>query len=286
MKPLFLSVIIPAYNEEKRLPRTLLDVDRYLHSLSFAEICEQNGFSKRDYEIIVVDDGSKDNTVRVVKRFIDLPIRNLRLLENKENHGKGWVVRHGMTGATGAYRIFMDADNSTTLDQIEKLLPYAKEFRSHTALQKGYGEYDIVIGSRGLRKSVITRAQPLYRVVIGKTINLIIQVVAVFGVWDTQCGFKLFSARAAEGIFSKTLIDRWGFDVESLALGRKLGYKIKETAILWENDPSSRVSFAGGAYLLIELFKIRLSLWRNVYRVRARAATNIHTNGNENSWDA
>lgn len=267
MRPIFLSIIIPAYNEEKRLPKTLLDVDRYLNSLSFARICEQNGFSKRDYEIIVADDGSKDNTVNVVKRFIELPIRNLRLLENKENHGKGWVVRHGMIAAIGKFRIFTDADNSTTIDQIEKLLPYAKGVRTKTqTTKKGHGEYDIVIGSRGLRKSVITRSQPLYRVIVGKSINIIIQLVAVFGIWDTQCGFKLFTEFAAKNIFGKTLINRWGFDIEALALGRKLEYKIKEVPIVWENDSESRVSFTGGLYLLVELLKIRMNLWSNKYR--------------------
>jgi len=277
MKPIFLSVIIPAYNEEKRLPKTLLDVDRYLHTLSFAKLCEQNGYTRRDYEIIVVDDGSKDNTVKVVQRFIDLPIRNLRLLDNKKNHGKGWVVRHGMTASVGKYRIFMDADNSTTIDQVEKLLPFAKDARIKTSTKKGYGDYDIVIGSRGLRKSVITSSQPLYRVIVGKTINIIIQIVAVFGIWDTQCGFKLFTEFAAKNIFGKTRIDRWGFDIEALALGRKLGYKIKEVPIVWENDPESRVSFAGGLYLLVELLKIRMNLWFAKYNL-----TN-HTNSHKST---
>ena len=101
MKPLFLSVIIPAYNEAKRLPKTILDIDRYLHTSSFATIPQGNGFSKYDYEIIVVNDGSKDNTAAVVKKFVELPVKNLRLIDTTENHGKGWVVRRGMVEAAG-----------------------------------------------------------------------------------------------------------------------------------------------------------------------------------------
>lgn len=268
MKSLFLSVIIPAYNEEKRLPRTILDADRYLHSLSFAKACEANGFSKRDYEILVVNDGSEDNTATVVQKFIDFPIRNLRLIDNAENHGKGWVVRHGMMVSLGKYRIFMDADNSTMLDQVEKLLPYVKDFMSNIGKAKnGYGEYDIVIGSRGLRKSIITVTQPFYRVFVGKIINLIVQIVVVFGIWDTQCGFKLFTEASAKDIFSKTLIDRWGFDIEALALGRKLGFRIKEAPIVWENNPNTRVNFTSGLYLLVEILKIRWYLLRDRYRI-------------------
>ena len=267
MKQIFLSIIIPVYNEEKRLPKTLLDVDRYLHSLDFSKIAEENGFLKRDYEILIVNDGSKDGTSKMVQKFIELPIRNLRILNNKENHGKGWVIRQGMLDAGGKYRVFMDADNSTTLDQVVKLLPYAKEFKAGNMKEgEPYGEFDIVIGSRALRKSVITTPQPLYRVIVGKSVNIAIQIIAVFGIWDTQCGFKLFTDESARAIFSKTYIDRWGFDIEALAVGRKLGFNIKEVAIVWENDPESRVSFGGGMYLLIELLKVRWNLWTNKYR--------------------
>jgi len=263
MKPLFLSVIIPAYNEAKRLPKTILDIDRYLHTSSFTTIVQNNGFSKYDYEIIVVNDGSKDNTAAVVKKFVELPVKNLRLIDNTENHGKGRVVRRGMVEAAGKYRLFMDADNSTTLDQVERLFPYVKGYASDDPIrEKDWGAYNVVIGSRGLRKSVITSSQPFYRVLVGKSINILIQLIAVFGIWDTQCGFKLFTEEAARAIFSKAIIDRWGFDIEALALARKFGFKVKEIPIIWENDPDSRVSFAGGLYLLIELLKIRLNLWQ------------------------
>ncbi|MBI5079108.1 glycosyltransferase family 2 protein [Candidatus Wolfebacteria bacterium] len=239
MKP-YLSVIIPAYNEAKRLPLTLIDVDKHLSRADFS------------YEIIVVNDGSKDATSEIVKRFSHL-IKNLRLIDNKENHGKGWVVRQGMLEAKGNVRIFTDADNSTSIDQFFKIPPYFKE------------GYDVVIGSRDIEGAQLVPHQPWYKRFAGNIGNLIIQVALLPGIWDTQCGFKAFTEEAAEKIFKIAKIDRWGFDVEALALAKELGYKIKEIPVVWVNDPFSRVSAFAYLQVLSEVLKIKWLLITKKY---------------------
>lgn len=230
---IYISIIIPAYNEEKRLSRTLEKVDEYLKKQSFS------------YEIIVVSDGSKDKTSQVVKDLIPR-IQNLRLIDNKENHGKGYVVRQGMLDAKGEYRLFTDADNSTSIDQIEKMLP---EF------EKGF---KVVIGSRDIKGAVIATPQSWIRRRLGDIFNLIVQVISgLWGIWDTQCGFKGFTSRAVEDIFPKCKIDRWAFDVEILVISKKLGYKIKEIPVTWVNDPESKVKLKGMIKMLFEVFQIR-----------------------------
>ncbi|MEK7568051.1 MAG: dolichyl-phosphate beta-glucosyltransferase [Patescibacteria group bacterium] len=239
MKP-YLSVIIPAYNEAKRLPLTLIDVDKHLSRADFS------------YEIIVVNDGSKDATSEIVKRFSHL-IKNLRLIDNKENHGKGWVVRQGMLEAKGNVRIFTDADNSTSIDQFFKMMPHFKE------------GYDVVIGSRDIEGSRLVPPQPAYKRFAGNIGNLIIQVLLLPGIWDTQCGFKAFSEEAAEKIFKIAKIDRWGFDVEALALAKEFGYKIKEIPVVWVNDLSSHVSASAYLQVLLEVLKIKWLLITKKY---------------------
>lgn len=230
---IYISIIIPAYNEERRLSKTLEKVDEYLKKQSFS------------YEIIVVSDGSKDKTSQVVKDLIPR-IQNLRLIDNKENHGKGYVVRQGMLDAKGEYRLFTDADNSTSIDQIEKMLP---EF------EKGF---KVVIGSRDIKGAVIATPQSWIRRRLGDIFNLIVQVISgLWGIWDTQCGFKGFTSRAVEDIFPKCKIDRWAFDVEILVISKKLGYKIKEIPVTWVNDPESKVKLKGMIKMLFEVFQIR-----------------------------
>jgi len=236
----FLSVIIPAYNEAKRLPLTLIDIDKYLSSAEFSS------------EILVVSDGSSDETVDIVRRFQGI-IKNLRLVDNKENHGKGWVVRQGMRDAKGNWRLFTDADNSTSVDQVEKMTPFFKE------------GYDVIIGSRAARGAKLHPPQPWYRQILGKGGNLFIQLFAVRGVWDTQCGFKCFSEESAEKIFSIAKIDRWGFDVEALVLARELGYKIKEIPVMWVNDTRSTVGMGAYFSTLLEVVKIRWWLLNKKY---------------------
>jgi len=243
MEKIYLSVIIPAYNEEKRIGHTLLEIDRYLSEQDYS------------YEIVVVNDGSKDKTVQVVKKFQTL-IKNLRLIDNKVNHGKGWVVRQGMLEAKGDYRLFTDADNATSIDHFEKMRPKISE------------GFQVIIGSRdkkdapGARQAV---PQSFLKRQLGNAGNLLIQIFAVPGVWDTQCGFKLFSRKAAKDIFSRCRIDGFGFDIEALAIARRLGYQIGIIPVNWVNDPDSRVSWKSYLKVLKDLLKIKWNLIRGVY---------------------
>ncbi|PIV12813.1 MAG: hypothetical protein COS47_00570 [Candidatus Nealsonbacteria bacterium CG03_land_8_20_14_0_80_36_12] len=239
---MYLSVIVPAYNEEKRLLKTLIEIDNYLKKQSY------------EYEILVVNDGSKDKTAEVAKRATS-GVARLRLIDNKENQGKGFVVRQGMLGAKGDYRIFTDADNSTSIDQIEKMWP---EF------EKGY---DIVIGSRDVKGAILDPPQPFLRkMILGKAFRLLTQIICgTWGILDTQCGFKCFSKKAVEDIFPKCLINRFAFDPEVLVIGKKLGYKIKEIPVYWRNDPESKVKFKNMVKMLFEVFQIRLNLIKGVY---------------------
>jgi dolichyl-phosphate beta-glucosyltransferase len=231
---IFLSVVIPAYNEQDRITKTLLAVDQYLQKQDFG------------YEILVVSDGSKDKTAEVVENF-KASIRNLELINNPANHGKGWVVRQGMLAAQGQVRLFMDADNATTIDHFDKMKPH---FESGA---------DVAIGSRdpkdakGAKQAV---PQSAFKRTLGNAGNILIQIFAVWGVWDTQCGFKAFSARAAQAIFSRCKIDRWGFDIEALALARRLKYKIAIVPVYWINDPNSRVNLRGYLMTFKELFQV------------------------------
>jgi len=233
---MYLSIIIPAYNEEKRLPRTLFDIDKYLRKQNY------------DYEIIIINDGSKDNTAKAVRK-LQPKIKNLKLIDNKKNNGKGFVVRQGMMKAKGEYRLFTDADNSTSIDQVEKLLPFFK---------KGY---DIVIGSRDVKGAVLDPPQPWNRVMVGNVFNLFVQaIVGLWGIWDTQCGFKALSAKATNDILPKCRINKWAFDPEILKIGKKMGYKIKEIPIRWVNDPESKVKLKGMIRMGFDLLKIRWNL--------------------------
>ena len=239
---MYLSVIIPAYNEEKRLPKTLAEIDKYLRKQDY------------DYEIVVISDGSKDNTAGVVKS-LQPKIANLRLIDNKENHGKGYVVRQALLDAKGDIRLFTDADNSTSVDQVEKMFPY---------FEKGY---DIVIGSRDVKGAVLDPPQPFFRVMVGNVFNLMTQViVGLWGIWDTQCGFKALSAKAAKDILPKCKIDRWAFDPEILRIGRKMKYKIKEVPIVWKNDLESKVKMRSTIKMALDLVRIRWNLITFKYR--------------------
>lgn len=233
---MLLSIIIPAYNEEKRITRTLAEIDRYMRNQNY------------DYEIIVVSDGSKDRTAEVVKGLAG-QIKNLKLIDNKENHGKGFVTKQGMLAAKGDYRVFTDADNSTSIDQVEKMFPQ---------FEKGY---DIIIGSRDVKGAVLNPPQPLFRVILGNIFNLYTQIaIGLWGIWDTQCGFKGMTAKSAEDVLPRCKIDRFAFDPEILKVGRKMGYKIKEIPVVWVNDLASTVGLKSMIKMAIDLLKIRWNL--------------------------
>ncbi len=241
---MYLSVIIPAYNEEKRLPQTLLEIDQYLKKQNY------------EYEIIVVNDGSKDKTAEVVKNLIP-EIKELKLIDNKKNHGKGYVVRQGLLEAKGKIRLFTDADNSTSIDQVEKIFPW---------IDKGF---DVVIGSRDVKGAVLDPPQPLFRIFVGNVFNLMVQcIVGLWGIWDTQCGFKAFSSKAVNDILPRCRIDRWAFDPEILIIAKKLGYKIKEIPVVWKNDIHSKVKFKSMVKMGIDLLRIRWNLISNKYNLK------------------
>jgi|SRR3989344_1559130 len=241
-----LSVIIPAYNESHRIEKTLLGVRDYLLRQNY------------EYEILVVNDGSKDDTSAVVRGLL-ATVKGLRLIENKENHGKGWAVRQGMLEARGEIRLFMDADNSTTVDHIENFLP----FFSAGIENEGY---DIVIGSRRVQGAEIAVHQPWIRDFLGGVFRSIVHILVPLGVTDSQAGFKSFSAKATEAVFPKQTIFRWAFDVEILALARKMKFKIKEAPIKWINDMESRVKLSGMVKMLFEVLQIRFNLWFGKYK--------------------
>ena len=236
----FLSVVIPAYDEEARLPKTLQSVTSYL--------------TKQDYswEIAVVDDGSKDRTADVVREATVTEPR-IKLLQYGPNRGKGYAVRYGMTHVAGEYRLFMDADNSTTIDHFAKFRPL---------FDMGF---DVVIGSRDIKGAEIAVHQSWFKERLGDLGNLWIQFWAVPGIWDTQAGFKVFKSDVAADVFPRLTIDRWGFDVEALAVARRLDYKISEQPIRWENDPNSKVSAKAYLDVLREVVEVRFNMWRGVY---------------------
>jgi dolichyl-phosphate beta-glucosyltransferase len=239
---IYLSVVIPAYNEEPRIEKTLERVYRYL--------------SRKEYpfEVIVVDDGSTDSTINVAKGFT-APLGCLRIFENGTNRGKGFSVRKGVEHARGDYILFSDADLSTPIEDLEKLFP--------KLLEEGY---DIAIGSRALRGSDVRVHQPWYREGMGKVFNKMVRMFTLRGFKDTQCGFKLFEASAAKDIFPRQKIERFSFDVEALYLARKKGYRVAEVPITWYNSPRSRVSIAADPFqMFMDVIRIRYYDWKGYY---------------------
>lgn len=234
-----LSVVIPAYNEEQRLPGTLDDVLSYL--------------ARQDYsaEVLVVDDGSGDGTADAVRRRMAgverVPV-SLVAHPDARNRGKGAAVRRGMVGATGRFRLFMDADNSTTLEHVERFWPFFE------------AGFSAVIGSRDVPGSDVRIRQAWYRELAGKAGNLVIRALAMPGIHDTQTGFKMFTAECVEAVFPRLTVDRWGFDVEILAVCSRLGYRIKEVPVAWLNRPDSKVTLGTYAEVLREVWQVRRNL--------------------------
>lgn len=236
--PPHLSVVVPAYNEAERIGASLTRMLAYFD----ARGC--------DYEILVVDDGSTDATREVVAQA-SAGRNNVRVLHYDANRGKGYAVRYGMTRATGSHLLFSDADLATPIEETERL---------EATLLQGV---DIAIGSRDIAGANLVRRQSLLREFGGKLFNRFVQLLAVPGIHDTQCGFKLFTRAAAQNIFSRCQIDNFSFDVEVLYLARQLGYTIREVPITWEHQAGSKVRFVRDALrMLSTLFRIRATDYR------------------------
>lgn len=226
-------MVVPAYNEEIRLKSTLPHLWRALNR-RFAT-----------FEVIVVDDGSSDGTAQIVSRFSD-DHPNVRLISYPQNRGKGFAVKTGVLAASGQYILFSDADLSTPVREVRKLLK---------ALREGY---DIAIGSRASRTTKILKRQPLYRICLGKTFNKFVQLLTVSGINDTQCGFKCFKRAAAREIFGSCRIDGFSFDVEALFIANQRGLLTKEIGVLWQNSALSTVHpLFHSLQMLRDLFVIR-----------------------------
>jgi len=243
MSQLKLSVVIPAYNEEKRIVPTLESIDKYLENKPY------------DYEIIVVANQCTDNTAGVVREYMKT-VENLKLM-NLENHctGKGEAVKKGVEKAQGEYIMFMDADNATRIDEIDKFWSYFEE------------GYDVVIGSRHAKGANIVIEQPWYRRFLGRAANFLIQLILLPRIKDTQCGFKVFTHDVAKEIFRQSRIIGWGFDMEILAIARSWGYKIKEVPVSWYEAGKSRLRPVRASWrTLRELIRVKLNLMRGKYK--------------------
>ena len=232
MEPTY-SIVIPAYNESARLGATLEKVLAYVHA------------QKWDAEVVVVNDGSRDNTADIVRAFAAQDAA-LRLVENPGNHGKGYSVRNGMLNARGRIVLFSDADLSSPIEEASKLFE---------ALDGGA---DIAIGSRWLRAETQTQRQPLHRQIFGRIFNLVLRLTLGLQFKDTQCGFKAFKQPAVRAIFPLQKIERWGFDPEILFLARKFGFKTKEVSVAWGHSGGTRINpLVDGSRMVLEMLHIR-----------------------------
>lgn len=236
-----LSVIIPAYNEGANIKRVIASVSAFL----------RENFS--DFEIVVVDDGSIDDTAGVLAE-ICASGTPLTIVTNRPNKGKGRSVRQGVEAASKEYVLMSDADLSTPLKESLKFFDY---------LTQGF---DIVIGSRALPDSRLAVSQGILRRSMGKTFNFILQCVLFRGIRDTQCGFKLFKASQARELFGLQRVERFCFDAEVLFIAKRKGLRIKEAGVEWANRPESRVAiFRDSLGMFLDLFRIRLNAWRGYY---------------------
>ncbi len=249
-----ISIVIAALNEENRIGESLRKIADYFHG------------SGKDYEVIVVDDGSRDGTGNVVKNYDNLFPR-LELVRYGENRGKGYALRQGVLASKGKVVLVTDADLSTPIDELDKLMP----------LIIG-GECDVAIGSRALARSDIIKKQPFWRQGMGKIFNKIVKILVIDDFNDTQCGFKLFSGDVARKLFSQARIDRFAYDVEILALAKKRKYRILEIPIRWLNSPDSKVN---PLFDSMQMVKDLVRIWLRVGRFRKQEADGIMDAVNE-----
>lgn len=234
----FLSVIIPLYNEQKRLKR-IAKVYNFLNQIQF------------NYEIILVNDGSTDNTLQAINQFSKR--FKFTLITYEKNQGKGFAVKKGMLAAKGRYLLFTDVDLSTPIEEFTRFLPFLKK-------------NNIVIGSRKIKGAALKRRQAFLRENLGKGFTFLSQIVLNLHLSDFTCGFKCLPREATKKIFSRQKIERWGFDPEILFLAKKFGYEIKEVPVEWSNDPKTQVRFPQDIFQsLLDLCKIRYNWINKVY---------------------
>jgi dolichyl-phosphate beta-glucosyltransferase len=236
-----LSIVVPAYNEAARLPSTLLQL---------AEYCERHGSA----EVLVVDDGSRDQTAALVEEFARTHPA-FRLLRNPGNRGKGYSVRHGMLQAAGEWALFSDADLSSPIGEAAKLFAAVKREKVAGA-----------IGSRALDRSLVGVHQAPLREWSGRVFNVVMRVATGLPYRDTQCGFKLYRRDAAQAIFSRQKLEGFGFDVEDLFIARKLGLRVVEVPVVWNNVEGTKVGALSGARAFWDLFLVHWSNLRGLYK--------------------
>jgi dolichyl-phosphate beta-glucosyltransferase len=238
-----LSIIVPSFNEELRLPLSLELIAAYVNA------------SNRSTEVLVVDDGSTDRTADVAASFANR-IPNLRVLKNGENRGKGYSVRHGMQEAKGEYILFTDADLSAPIEEADKLL---------SALQ----QYDVAIGSRAMNRELIVVHESAFREFAGIIFNSIVRIVLWLPFVDTQCGFKAFRRERCRIIFEQQRIERFGFDPELLYLARHHGLKSTEIPVRWSHSPATKINMLRDSIqMFLDVFTIRWNALLGRYRGR------------------
>jgi dolichyl-phosphate beta-glucosyltransferase len=238
-----ISIVIPAFNEEARLPATLDAILAFLRLRSFS-----------GSEIVVVDDGSSDGTAALVEQW-QRTHACIRLIRNPENRGKGFTVRHGVLEAQGEWILSTDADLSTPIAELDKLLEAA-----------GRTGADVAIGSRALDRSLVGVHQSVFREFSGRVFNVVMRIVTGLPFRDTQCGFKLFRAEAARQIFSRQQLNGFSFDVEDLMIAKLLGYRSIEIPVIWNNVEGTKVSAFAGASSFAALLRIRWQALTGRYR--------------------
>ena len=238
-----ISIVIPAYNEAARLPETLRRVEEHL---------DQEGWAF--HEIVVVDDGSRDETSQLAEQAAAAN-PHIRVLRNPGNRGKGYSVRQGMLAARGEWRLFSDADLSSPIEELETLWRAAQETGA-----------EVVIGSRALDRSLIGVHQPGLREEAGKVFNFVMRLAVGLRISDTQCGFKLFRGDVAQKVFSRQKLERFGFDVEVLYIAKKLGFRIAEIPVHWNHVDGSKVGMLTGLHAFGELVQVRLNDLRGYYK--------------------
>ena len=244
----FLSIVVPAYNEEARLPATLAEIGAWMEARQL------------DAEILVVDDGSRDRTAEIAGEA--LRGRRGRVLRNGENRGKGYSVRHGVLEAAGRFVLLTDADLSTPITEYDKVAAWVRDH-----------DLDVAIGSRALPGSDVQQRQGLLRQTMGRVFNRIIRALTGLPFRDTQCGFKLLDRERTRPLFEKMVVDRFAFDVELLFLCRRFGLTVREVPVIWRNAPGSKVSILGDPLNMIyDVLRVRWRFRRGLYNPETTAS--------------